>query len=125
MSTAIEFTAARTIPMVAARALAAFADSHMSCGDQVPCECCGVWCYPEYHHRRFRSRGGDWRPSNIVALSPSCHQRVTTCHDGTAREVGLSVSQWAQPEEVPVTLWYEHRAVLLDNLGSYTVLDND
>lgn len=119
-----EFSRDRTIALVQRRALAPMGEAYTDCGLDVPCECCGVWCHPEFHHRKFRSRGGDWRPSNIVALSPHCHHRVTTCHDGTARESGLSVSQWKSPEDVAVSVWYERYPVLLDNLGGYTVLDN-
>lgn len=118
-----QFPVHQAIKLVSARALAPMEAAFGSSGDMIPCECCGMWCYPEYHHRKFRSRGGDWRPSNVLALAPACHHRVTTCHTGRARELGLSVSQWARPEEVPVAVWYADQPVLLDNLGGYT-LDN-
>lgn len=117
-----EFSKVRTIQLVRDRALTPFADTHDSYADHIPCECCGEWCVPEMHHRRFRSRGGDWRPSNIIALCALDHHQVTTCHSGWARELGLSVSQFAQPEDVPVAVWYAHRPVLFDNDGGFAVV---
>lgn len=120
-----EYTAAATRLIVEKRAVALYADTYNWIGGMVPCECCGEWCYPEMHHRRYRSRGGDWRPSNIMALCHACHHGVTTCHTGWARELGLSVSQWCHSEDVPVQPWYAHgRRVLLDNDGGWTMLDN-
>lgn len=85
-----------------------------------PCEHCGQWAPGlEMHHRKFRSRGGDWRPANIIGLCSKCHQQVTTDHTGSARTHGLAVSQVEEPEQIPVTTWYAG-AVLLDNLGCYT-----
>lgn len=122
MSTTVEFSKVRTIQLVRDRALTLFADTHDSYADYIPCECCGEWCVPEMHHRRFRSRGGDWRPSNIIALCPLDHHQVTTCHSGWARELGLSVSQFLQPEGVAVAVWYARRPVVLDNDGGFTMV---
>lgn len=113
----------KTIQLVRERALTPFQDFHDSYADYIPCECCGEWCVPEHHHRQYRSRGGDWRPSNIVALCGLCHHQVTTCHSGWARELGLAVSQWASPEQVALVVWYEHRPIYLDNNGGYVLLD--
>lgn len=119
------WTAANTRVLVENRALRSYGDYYDSAGGRVPCECCGAWDYPEMHHRRYRSRGGDWRPSNIVALCHSCHDGVTTCHTGWARDMGLAVSQFARPEEVPVRLWYANgHSVLLDNDGGWIKVDN-
>lgn len=116
------WSAASTRLIVEQRALAGYAQVYNWVGGQVPCECCGEWCHAEMHHRRYRSRGGDWRPSNIVALCSGCHHQVTTCHTAWAREMGLSVSQWSKPEDVAVQVWYAqgHR-VFLDNEGGFTV----
>lgn len=120
------FTAAATRVIVERRALSAYGEAYDWIGGQIPCECCGEWCNPELHHRKFRSRGGDWRPSNILALCHACHHAVTTCYTGWARELGLSVTQFGgEPEESPVQPWYGngHR-ILLDNDGGWTMLDN-
>lgn len=119
-----QWSKVKTIQLVRDRALTPFADTHDSYADWIPCEACGEWCRPEMHHRRFRSRGGDWRPSNIMALCPVCHHNVTVCSDGCARDYGFSVSQWQHPEDVPVSVWYERRRVLFDNDGGYRLLDN-
>lgn len=124
MTVDTQWSKVRTIQLVRDRALTPFRDTHDSYADYIPCESCGEWCVPEMHHRQYRSRGGDWRPSNIVALCRLCHHQVTTCHNGWARELGLSVSQWQQPEQVAVTFWYERRQILLDNDGGYRLLDN-
>lgn len=124
MTSTAEFSKVRSIQLVRERALTPFRDTHDSYAEHIPCECCGEWCVPEMHHRRFRSRGGDWRPSNIVALCQLCHHAVTTCKNGWSREMGLAVSQWAKPEDVPLAVWYERKPILLDNDGGYTLLDN-
>src|SRR5690349_339799 len=117
------YSKVKTIQLVRERALIRFADTHDSYADYIPCECCGEWCVPEMHHRRYRSRGGDWRPSNIIALCSLDHHQVTVCQNGWARELGLAVSQFKQPEEIPVVVWYERRPVLFDNFGGYRLLD--
>lgn len=69
------------------------------------CECCnrdlnslGV----EIHHRMRRVAGGD-RLSNLLALSPACHQHWTT-HPAEAIARGIIVPTHADPADVPV-LW--------------------
>lgn len=119
-----EWSKLKTIELVRGRALLGFIDTVDTYSDWIPCECCGVWCIPEMHHRKFRSRGGDWRPSNIVALCPLCHHQVTTSHNGWAEEMGLAVSQFAQPEAIAVSVWYEPNPIMLDNDGGWTLLDN-
>lgn len=114
-----EFSAAATTLLVQDRAVALFEGFYDSLGDKLPCEYCGQWDHLERHHRQFRSRGGDWRASNIILLCGHHHHLVTVCHNGWAREDGLWVSQWAKPEEIPVRVWYADGFVLLDNDGGY------
>lgn len=118
-----EFTEGRTTLLVQDRCIAAFQGYYDSLGPYLPCEYCGTWGNLERHHRQFRSRGGDWRPSNIILLCGQCHHLVTVAHNGWAREAGLWVSQWAKPEEVPVYVWYAESFVLFDNDGGCTKVD--
>lgn len=119
-----EFSVGRTTLLVRDRAVGAFEGFYDSLGDKLPCEYCGVWAYLERHHRQFRSRGGDWRPSNIFLLCGHDHHLTTVARNGWARDAGLWVSQWAKPEEIPVWTWYAGW-VLLDNEGGYTKVDRD
>lgn len=110
-----------TRPLVRERALLIYADRYDLVGDDgLPCEHCGTWVKNfQMHHRQFRSRGGDWRPSNIIALCKKCHQKVHRGPTGWARDRGLAVSTWAHPEEVPAVVWYEDNRVFFDNEGNY------
>jgi hypothetical protein len=114
-----EFSEAATTMLVQDRAVALFEGFYDGLGDKLPCEYCGQWDYLERHHRQFRSRGGDWRASNIILLCGHCHHLATVCANGWAREDGLWVSQWAKSEDVPVRVWYADGFVLLDNDGGY------
>lgn len=118
------YSKVRSIQLVRDRAVSAYGGLYDSYSETIPCEWCGKWCRPEMHHRRFRSRGGDWRPSNIIALCSECHHQVTTCRDGWSREFGLSVSQFQQPEDVSVPVWYEPDPVLFDNEGGFRTIDD-
>lgn len=118
-----EFSQARTTLLVQDRAVVPFDGFYESLGDKLPCEYCGQWDYLERHHRQFRSRGGDWRPSNIMLLCPHHHHLVTECYNGWAREEGLWVSAWSTPELTPVHVWYADHLVLFDNDGGYTMVD--
>lgn len=117
-----EWSQAKTTLLVQDRAAEPFQEFYLSIGDKLPCEYCGHWEHLQRHHRQFRSRGGDWRPSNIILLCGQCHHLVTVCQNGWAREQGLWVSQWAKPEEVSVLTWYGG-FVLLDNHGGWTKVD--
>lgn len=108
-----------TRPLVRERALLVYAGT--ATGEGLPCEHCGTWVKKvQMHHRQYRSRGGDWRPSNIIALCKSCHTKVHRGPINWARDQGLVVSQWAKPEEVTVVVWYDMERVFLDNEGNYT-----
>lgn len=111
---------ARTRELVRRRASAPFDASWVS-HDLVPCESCGMFSDAiEMHHRKYRSRGGLWTPSNVVALCPDCHRKVTVQPRWSA-DVGLAVSQFARAIDVPVEVWYSRNRVLLDDAGGYYV----
>jgi 5-methylcytosine-specific restriction endonuclease McrA len=101
------------IDLVHERAVSVLPDAVV--GELMPCELCGWWGNCERHHRQFRSRGGQWLPSNILLLCPDCHLMAT---DEQAVE-GVNVSQFAHPERVPVKLWYTDEPVCLDDEGGY------
>lgn len=85
----------------------------------LPCEHCGRFTYtPERHHRRFRSRGGDWTPANILLLCGPCHHAATNEHP-TATADGLNVSSSDDPTDIPVRVWHTG-LVYLNNHGEYT-----
>ena len=53
------------------------------------------------HHRKNRSQGGGWCPSNIVALCPGCHKWVTE-HPKAAGGEGFHVPGWQDTQEIPI-----------------------
>lgn len=88
-------------------------------GSFMPCECCGVWTdRVEMHHRKFRSRGGLWLPSNILGLCPNCHNLATN-ESWLANNRGLNVATHQDPAVMPVKLWHRQQPVLLTDSGTY------
>lgn len=91
------------------------------CGGR--CERCGA-PGPTIHHRRKRSQGGTWCPSNLIAL---CGGGVTGCHGwveanpAAAHAAGLWLRHGENAAERPV--WVGEHAggqrVLLDPEGMY------
>jgi hypothetical protein len=86
------------------------------CGGR--CERCGTAGYT-VHHRRKRSQGGTWDPSNLLAL---CGSGTTGCHGwveanpAAAMELGFWLSNGETSADTAVWLW--RRWVLLpDDLG--------
>lgn len=93
------------------------------------CERCGRvmddWTPFSVHHRRPRGMGGDKSPTTNSALNglnlcgsgtTGCHGWVET-HRAEALDLGLLVSRYANPAEVPVLL--AHGWVFLDAFGNY------
>lgn len=58
----------------------------------------------EFHHRKNRSQGGQWTPSNALDLCSSCHMYITT-HPAAAREKGWAVPSHADPACTAVEVW--------------------
>lgn len=86
----------------------------------LPCEGCGTYVNAlEMHHRKFRSRGGLWLPSGIIALCKSCHDNATV-ESLWAQACGWNVHSWEDPLLVPVQLCYVDSPVCLDNQGGYS-----
>lgn len=80
-----------------------------------------------FQHRKNKSQGGLWLPSNGIDV---CGSGTTGCHGWihanptAAVEKGWTVPSWADPAEVPVllhTLHYGHDWVLLDEDGCYAL----
>lgn len=84
------------------------------------CEFCGKRRLEEMHHRKFRSQGGEWTPSNIIGLCWQCHKQATIA-PAWAYSLGLSVSGNGSCAESPVCVWYNEGPVVLDDSGGYSV----
>jgi hypothetical protein len=87
------------------------------------CEVCAVAYATNFHHRKNRSQGGGWCPSNGLDVCGSgttgCHGFITA-HPKLSYEYGYSVRMGlTDPAQVPVRLagrgW-----TLLDPAGDYT-----
>lgn len=91
--------------------------------DDPVCETCGQRAATERHHRKNRSQGGTWTPSNILLICHQCHQ-WTTEHPTSAADMGWSVKSHQTPSRVPVKVWYAEDLVLLDDEGGWKDGDN-
>lgn len=105
----------RCIRIVHERAMSACADDWLPGGAQAPCELCGKYLPLEMHHRQFRSRRGEWLPSNILAICSADHLAATQ----ERAAPGVNVHSWEKPTHVPVKLWYTDIPVCLDDQGGY------
>lgn len=80
-------------------------------------------CHREYqqiHHRKPRGMGGTRdplinSPSNLVCVCQTCHHWIET-HRSDALRDGWLVSQWADPQRVPLVI--DHLPVWLSPDGS-------
>ena len=64
------------------------------------CEKCGNRG-SDMHHRKNRSQGGQWCPTNIVLLCRDCHHKITV-NPGLAEEDGWTVKRCDEPADIPV-----------------------
>lgn len=86
------------------------------------CERCGLRAAETMHHRRFRSQGGPWTPSNILHLdgdgTRGCHGVLTNTNGQRAEfeAAGWIVPSYADWREVPVLRFGEF-VILLDDGG--------
>ncbi|GAA4391549.1 hypothetical protein GCM10023147_20540 [Tsukamurella soli] len=84
------------------------------------CERCGQWGVT-YDHRKPRSQGGDWAPSNGMAL---CGNGTMGCHGWkehhprAAATLGFRVWSHETPRKVPV--FRRGRMVFLDDKGGFS-----
>jgi len=78
------------------------------------CEACGSERATEWHHRKNRSQGGLWTPSNGLHLGVACHRRITV-NPRDAADEGYTVWSWQDHREVPVSRGGV--MVLLDDIG--------
>lgn len=84
------------------------------------CEFCGKRRLEEMHHRKYRSQGGEWSPSNIIGLCWQCHKKATIT-PSWAYALGLSVMAAGTCDDTPICVWYNEGPVLFDDHGGYTV----
>lgn len=94
------------------------------CEVRVPGVCQGR--ATNWHHRRNRSAGGRWVPSNGLDLcgtgTTGCHGYITE-HPAESAENGWTVRSWNDPVHVPAlihTTSFVHALVLLDDDGCFT-----
>lgn len=91
------------------------------CGGR--CERCGQ---PQYtvHHRRKRSQGGTWAPSNLLAVcgdgARGCHGHIEA-NPTWAHAMGFWLRAGQTSLTAPVWLW--GRQVLLTDDGGYTTAE--
>lgn len=84
------------------------------------CEICGLAPVTDAAHRKPRSQGGLWSPSNLLASCRPCHAGN---HSQPIKAVqnGWHLAMGSEPLEEPTTLCIEgvFRKVILDDLGGY------
>lgn len=68
------------------------------------CEKCGTGGVLHWHHRKRRSQGGTWAPSNGLRLCPLCHGWVHA-NPAVSTEHGWLVDAGADPAAVPFEHW--------------------
>jgi hypothetical protein len=115
---------AKCTELCRARALSIFTDHLSSWFDVMTpmCECCGRQRASERHHRQNRSQGGRWTPANILYICMWCHHAITT-NPKWARSQGYTVLRGEVCDEIPVRLWHHLEPLLLDDAGTYQVID--
>ena len=85
------------------------------------CEKCGAGGELHWHHRKLRSRGGTWAPSNGLRLCPSDHQWVHA-NPAAAEEHGWMVPAEADPAEVPFEHWQWGTVRVDDDTPTYHIV---
>lgn len=87
------------------------------------CELCGRRA-TEYSHRKARSQGGKWSPTNALHLCHGCHA-YCHAHPEEAYEQGWFVRSTGDPAAVPVrvTMWAGVVLCLLSDWGGYDLIE--
>ena len=78
------------------------------------CEICLSPYRLQWHHRKNRSQGGLWAPSNGLLVCAKDHEHITE-HPAYAVKLGYTVLSHQEPHQVPVNT--VHGYVLLDDMG--------
>lgn len=68
------------------------------------CELCRTGRATDFQHRKNRSQGGQWSPSNGIHLCHTCHMDIHK-HPEIAMEKGWTVPSFMDPAQVPVWVW--------------------
>lgn len=83
------------------------------------CERCGAGGPLDWHHRKNRSRGGEWNPANGLRLCALvCHPFVTE-NPAAARAGGWSVLGSQDPAEVPFEHYLWGLVLITDYCDTY------
>lgn len=72
----------------------------------------------EWQHRKNRSQGGTWAPSNGLHVCSPCH-RFIHAHPELAKEKGWTVPPWAEPATTSVEVW------MWGHMQAFALLDDD
>lgn len=89
------------------------------------CEGCGHTQNLEHAHRKARSQGGGWEPSNALRLCRICHA-YSHSHPEWSRRVGWMVPRDGDPATTPtrVLMWGLMPVIVhLDDEGQYHPID--
>lgn len=82
------------------------------------CEKCGAGGQLEWHHRKNRSQGGTWQPSNGLRLCRFCHRQVTDTRP-EYYDAGWCVQGWQDPTDVPFEHWQFGKVRISDDSTTY------
>lgn len=84
------------------------------------CEVCSAARATEWQHRKNRSQGGGWEPSNGLHVCSACHREIHADPVGAASR-GHTVLSWEDPGRKAVLLrtMYGYGWFLLDDCGGY------
>lgn len=83
------------------------------------CERCGAGGPLDWHHRKNRSQGGTWAPSNGLLLCRfPCHALVTDTRP-EHYDAGWCVKAWQTPAEFPFEHWQWGKVRISDDSSTY------
>lgn len=83
------------------------------------CERCGKGGPLDWHHRKNKSQGGTWAPSNGLLLCRyPCHDQVTNTRP-EYYDAGWCVKEWQDPVDVPFEHWQWGKVKISDDSTDY------